>query len=969
MRGKAPEELLFDPEIEKTAKANRKATKLAKEAASQAHFEQELSEEEVSSSSFFPEEELIEMEEEHVVPPPPPPRRTLGDYGQRNNGETANLGFQPANPVAFDIKNTVLSALKEDQYSVSESNKRLRLFKHSLTGRAKDWLDTIPPGTINTWGEVEQLFKARFFPLHKFVERRKEIQNFEQSDNKTLHDAWERFKLSLKKCPDHGLDNLAQMQYFTQGLRPQTRMLLDASAGGSLKNKNEMEAKELIETMAHNEYRVQNDRGAKKKGGLLELDTQDAVLAQTKLLSNQMEAFMKRFDPQQQVKEVQELRCDFCQQGHANGGCFPEGSEEAKYLANFRKPYPNGWGSNSNQGQGYNSNPPPPKPSEMEETLTSFMKMTQGNFEAIALENQMCQLSKQVSSLQNQSGFGGNTTDNPKNETCHVISLRSREVPSPVVKESILKKKVSSESEGEVEKNEGDVVVENSKECGEKNDIDGEMEELVENESEGEVEKEKEVEKKSSTKKGKQSLVNASKSKNPSPYAHIPYPRRMKVKGQDMEFRKFIKILNKLEMTMPFVEALEKMLEYKRFMKELLAKKRKSLEEYTVNLNEECSAILQRKLPQKQKDPGSFTIPCSIGNLHIGKALCDLGAGINLMPLFMMKRIPGAVAKPTRMQLSLADRSITYPYGVLQDVLVRCADFVFPADFVILDMKEDAEVPLLLGRQFLATGRALIDVELGELMFRLDDEQVCFKVFEASKFHGKIPECFKVEVLEEVVKDVLEEEWEREIDIFLQQMEECQEEEGSKEFKPSPPILQELPPHWKYVFLGEDYKQPVIISNLLTSLEEEDFMKELKKDYDAVVDGLNGTIPIFYFHMMKKEENLNLVVHSQELVTPSLDDLGEQELMHALEPYMVNSISESLLANVVHVTQEKNEGVEKTKVPKRAPKKKKKKWKNKRKKLNTRPVMVDMLLVDHNVAPLKNEQKRSRVENNLKYPP
>ncbi|MCH97349.1 hypothetical protein A2U01_0018343, partial [Trifolium medium] len=370
----------------------------------------------------------------------------------------------------------------------------------------------------------------------------------------------------------------------------------------------------------------------------------------------------------------------------------------------------------------------------------------------------------------------------------HVISLRSREVSSPVVKENTLKKKVSSESEGEVEKNERDVVVENPKECGEKNDIDGEMEELVENESEGEVEKEKEVEKKSNTKKGKQPLVNASKSQSPSPYAHIPYPRRTKVKNQDMEFRKFMKMLNKLEMTMPFVEALEKMPEYKKFMKELLARKRRSLEDETVNLNEECSAILQRKLPQKQKDPGSFTIPCSIGNLHVGKALCDLGASINVMPLSMMKRIPGAVAKPTRMQLSLADRSITYPYGVLQDVLVRCADFVFPADFVILDMKEDAEVPLLLGRPFLATGRALIDVELGELMFRLDDEQVCFKVFEASKFHGKIPECFQVEVLEEVVKDVLEEEWEREIDIFLQQMEECQEEVGSKEeFKPSPP--------------------------------------------------------------------------------------------------------------------------------------------------------------------------------------
>ncbi|MCI28191.1 hypothetical protein A2U01_0049391, partial [Trifolium medium] len=164
-------------------------------------------------------------------------------------------------------------------------------------------------------------------------------------------------------------------------------------------------------------------------------------------------------------------------------------------------------------------------------------------------------------------------------------------------------------------------------------------------------------------------------------------------------------------------------------------------EEETINLTEDRSTILQRKLPQKQKDPGRFTIPCSIGNLHVRKALCDLGSSINLMPLSMMKRIPGAVAKPTKMQLSLADQSITYPHGILQDVLVRCAEFVFPADFVILDMEEDAEVPLLLGRPFLATGRALIDVEMGELMFSLDDEKVCFKVFEATKFCGVVPEC------------------------------------------------------------------------------------------------------------------------------------------------------------------------------------------------------------------------------------
>ncbi|MCI25687.1 hypothetical protein A2U01_0046878 [Trifolium medium] len=117
-----------------------------------------------------------------------------------------------------------------------------------------------------------------------------------------------------------------------------------------------------------------------------------------------------------------------------------------------------------------------------------------------------------------------------------------------------------------------------------------------------------------------------------------------------------------------------------------------------------------------------FTFPCSIGNLHVGKALCDLGSSVNLMPLSMMRRIPGAVAKPTKMQLSFADSSITYPHGILHDVLVRCAEFVFSADFVILDIEENVEVPLLLGRPFLATGRTLIDVEMGEIMLRLDDD-------------------------------------------------------------------------------------------------------------------------------------------------------------------------------------------------------------------------------------------------------
>ncbi|GAU50532.1 hypothetical protein TSUD_369590 [Trifolium subterraneum] len=750
MRGNAQGKLLYDPEIEKTAKKNRKAARLARETARLTNTAEKQSDTEVSSP-ITSDDEISTMGDENP-PPPPPPERTLGDYKQ-NNGRNANLGFQPVNPVSFDIKNTMLNALKENQYSgaesqcpdlhlehfdeacgytdppnVSESDKKLRLFKLSLTGRARDWIDTLPPNTIATWDELAIKFKERYFPIHKFLERRNEITTFEQGEAESLYDAWERFKLCLKKCPNHGLDNTTQMQHFTQGLRPQTRMLLDASTGGSLRNKVESQARELIENMAQNEYRVQNDRGPKKKPGMLELDTGTALLAGQSKMSNIIESLLKNFTNQSasqaQVNAAQGVNCDFCHQNHANGECFPAGSEEALYLANFRKSNPNnnpfsntynkgwrdhpnfGWGGNTSQSQ---QQTPPPQNSQqknsspLEEKLNQFIKFTQGGFEAMKisqdqlkatqtqmqanqdianknteasiknLETQIGQLSRQFSASQN-NGFDGTPKNNPRNENCKAINLRNMVVPSPEVvekkksaNEGVVEKK---ESEGEVEKDENEGEVEKEWEIVQEDESD--YEELVENERKKTLERERE--------------------------------------GQSGEKKKS--------------KALQQMSAYAKFMKELLTKKRKPLDDDTIDMTEECSAIIQQKLPQKKKDPGSFTIPCSIGNITVGRALCDLGAIINLMPLSMMKRIPGAVAKPTKMQLSLADRSIVHPYGILHDVLVRVAEFVFPADFVILDMDEDAgNEPLLLGRPFLATGRALIDVEMGELMLRTHGEQ------------------------------------------------------------------------------------------------------------------------------------------------------------------------------------------------------------------------------------------------------
>ncbi|XP_014503149.1 uncharacterized protein LOC106763476 [Vigna radiata var. radiata] len=124
-----------------------------------------------------------------------------------------------------------------------------------------------------------------------------------------------------------------------------------------------------------------------------------------------------------------------------------------------------------------------------------------------------------------------------------------------------------------------------------------------------------------------------------------------------------MEIFKKLEINIPFSEALQQMPSYAKFLKELLSKKRKYIEEETIEVQGNCNVIIEKLIPPKLKDLGSFTIPYTIGNIYVGKALIDLGASINLMPLSMFKEIEGLELKPTRMTLQLADRSLKYRNG------------------------------------------------------------------------------------------------------------------------------------------------------------------------------------------------------------------------------------------------------------------------------------------------------------------
>ncbi|GJX32616.1 reverse transcriptase domain-containing protein [Tanacetum coccineum] len=169
-------------------------------------------------------------------------------------------------------------------------------------------------------------------------------------------------------------------------------------------------------------------------------------------------------------------------------------------------------------------------------------------------------------------------------------------------------------------------------------------------------------------------------------------------------------------------------------LKALIGNKEKLSEIARTPLNEHCSAVILNKLPKKLRDPGKFLIPCDFPRMEECLALADLGASINLMPLSVWKKLSFPELTPTCMTLKLANRSITKPIGIVEDVYLKVGKFKFPTDFVVVDFDADPRVPLILGRSFLKTRRALIDVYEGELTLRVGKEAITFNLDQTSRY-------------------------------------------------------------------------------------------------------------------------------------------------------------------------------------------------------------------------------------------
>ncbi|GKE05389.1 reverse transcriptase domain-containing protein [Tanacetum coccineum] len=230
---------------------------------------------------------------------------------------------------------------------------------------------------------------------------------------------------------------------------------------------------------------------------------------------------------------------------------------------------------------------------------------------------------------------------------------------------------------------------------------------------------------------------------SPSPTSYqskLPYPERMKVRENDKpsaQHSRFLKMFKQLRLEIGLKDALVEMPKFNKWLSSLLRNKEKLEEIAITTVNAECSAIIMNKVPEKLEDPGKFLIPCALQELNRTSALADSGASINLLPHSIYKKLGLEVLTPTRMTLELANRSITHPMGIAEDVVVRVDGFTFLADFVVVNFEPDPRVPIIFRRPFLRTAKALIDLYEETLTLRVGKEELVYYADKSEKNKDK----------------------------------------------------------------------------------------------------------------------------------------------------------------------------------------------------------------------------------------
>ncbi|KAM2935477.1 hypothetical protein COP2_033187 [Malus domestica] len=663
--------------------------------------------------------------------------------------------------------------------NVDESILKMKAFPFSLLEKAKDWLYELAPGTVTSWESMKRAFLEKFFPTSRVILLRKRISGIQQDEGESFPTYDERFKSLVASCPQHQMKEELLLQYFYEGLLPIERQMLDASAGGALVDKTPTAARMLIANRALNaqQYEGVGQRSMPRQhqvnevSAITELQNQMANL--TTLLSQVVEGPKVKPVASCGVCSMQNHNTDKCPQLIENGGwetlnAVGYGNQYQSRGDPFSNTYNPGWRDHPNfkwrdpqQGQqqsrfrqqppGFYQKPLAPPQAQAQPaqsnagdssdndkifqlltTLTQEVE-TQNKERKIQdkrvdnLEKQVGQIAEFMGQFREQGRLPSSTVVNPKGgfESAKAMHLRSGKQVGSDLKPS--KSRSNEEEELRIEEEEQRPLTAK---------VEPTMPQPPKHSNSATIGKEGPIE------------VNS----NVIP-PNVPFPSRFLQAKNEEEEKDVLETFRKVHVNIPLLDAIKQIPKYAKFFKKLCTTRKRIREKEVVHVSENVSALLQRKLPPKCKDPGSFTIPCVIGNTRFDHAMLDLGASINVTPYSVYASMNLGKLKNDGVIIQLADRSNAYPKGVLEDVLVQVDHLIFPADFYVLDMEDSTHSPpspLLLGRPFVKMAQTKIDVAKGAVTMAFGGDMINFKISESVENTNDVRPCCAINVIENI---------------------------------------------------------------------------------------------------------------------------------------------------------------------------------------------------------------------------
>ncbi|KAJ9544519.1 hypothetical protein OSB04_024226 [Centaurea solstitialis] len=880
--------------------------------------------------------------------------RTLKDFVQPRFSSTSSIAMPTSTAHNYEIKTSLINFVMMDRFSglpmenpskhlnsfiekcstlridgLDEEAIRLKIFSFSLKDGAKEWLEGHEPNFFTTWDALAKAFITRYFPPGKTANLTKAITNFTQGPMEELYEAWERFKNLQRNCPHHAIEDWRLVQLFYNGLRPETRFAIDTSACGSIMTKTPGAIKDLIENLAINHYQWPSERAL--HGRMHSTPESNAMATLVAKIENLNATFVEKIAQITKVLQQPQDAPNICVVcgglGHDSTMCPSTAGltmEELNALQvqprgqyrvhdPFSATYNPGWRDHPRLSYKNNQPPPiqqqplpqqqvlqpppnqplqpPPQRSYLETLLeTQIAQQNQKNnyfqnsltqvttrLEAMSTHNKMIetqigQLAQQIAnSVRPQGQLPGQPEPNPRAQM-NAITLRDGKILKEVERKT---RNVVSHggNEGVSKANEGENVVQAG---------DPPVESSV---------------------------------KKPTHVPNVPFPARLAKAKLEAKLGKFLEMMKQLHINIPFMDAITEIPTYAKFLKDLISTKRRS----RILLFEECSALITTVVPEKLGDPGSFSIPCSINGLSIHRVLCDLGASVSLMPLAIAKRVHLGDLKATNISLQLADRSIKYPVGVLEDLLLQVGSFIVPCDFMVLEMIEDVNTPIILGRPFLATAGAIIDVKHGKLSLNVGKEKVEFELRKSMGLPPSMNDIQIADALETVFSEeiLVDEDDARVIEEIFDASEPFTKKvtvepisAPKEENVAAPPKvdLKPLPPNLKYAFLGDDSTYPVIVSSSLSSSQLDKLLHVLRK-YRSVlaysIDDIKGISPSFCTHrILLNDEHASSIEHQRRL-NPNMKEVAEKEVLKLLKSGIIYPISDSSWVSPVQVVPKK----------------------------------------------------------------